>query len=77
MYELDGKGHPKVDGEGRPKPRTSHSLNPVPFLVYRPSGSSLALRDDLPDAGLGNVAATLLELLGYSPPEDYLPSIVS
>jgi hypothetical protein len=35
------------------------------------------LRKDLPDAGLANLASTLLELLGYAPPKDYLPSLLS
>jgi 2,3-bisphosphoglycerate-independent phosphoglycerate mutase len=76
MVELDKEGHPKLDDEGRPKRRTSHSLNPVPFIIHRPQGPPLKLRDDLPDAGLANVAATLLELLGFAPPEDYAPSLL-
>jgi 2,3-bisphosphoglycerate-independent phosphoglycerate mutase len=77
MYELDKQGRPKLGEDGRPRPRTSHSLNPVPFLVHRPGAAPLALREDLPEAGLANVAATLLELLGFAPPEDYRPSLLA
>jgi 2,3-bisphosphoglycerate-independent phosphoglycerate mutase len=77
MYELGKRGRPKLDEGGRPRPRTSHSLNPVPFLVHRPGAAPLALREDLPEAGLANVAATLLELLGFVPPEDYRPSLLA
>ena len=30
----------------------------------------------VPDAGLSNVAATCLELLGFLPPDDYDPSLL-
>ncbi len=77
MVERDGKGRPLSDEQGRPKCRTSHSLNPVPFVVWRPTGPPLALREDMPEAGLGNVAATVLELLGFEPPAGYLPSLLA
>lgn len=60
------------------KPRTSHSLNPVPFVIFDPSepDQGPSLRRDLPDGNLGNVAATCLELMGLLPPEDYRPSLL-
>lgn len=76
MAERDKKGRPVVDDHGRVKPRTSHTLNPVPFIVADFAGRTLALRPDLPSAGLGNVAATLLELLGFEPPADFDPSLL-
>ena len=76
MFELDKKtGQPKLDEKGRPRTRTSHTLNPVPFHVFAP-GQALRLRGDLKGAGLANVAATLLQLLGYAAPEDYRPSLL-
>jgi len=75
MAERDKNGTPKTDSEGRVKRRTSHSLNPVPFVIHRAKGS-IALRDDFPEAGLANVAATVLELLGFEPPEHFLPSLL-
>ncbi len=77
MCELDKKtGALKFDGEGKTLPKTAHSLNPVPAIVYDPSGSSKARKADVADAGVANLAATCITLLGYEPPADYTPSIV-
>lgn len=76
MVEYDKKGEVKRDEAGRPKSRTSHSLNPVPFHLIDFSGRQLALRGDLDEAGLSNIAATLIELLGYEAPTDYDPSLL-
>jgi 2,3-bisphosphoglycerate-independent phosphoglycerate mutase len=57
-------------------PKTSHTLNPVPFCILdsRPdAGYKLA---EVPEAGLANVAATLLNLLGYEKPVDYENSLI-
>jgi 2,3-bisphosphoglycerate-independent phosphoglycerate mutase len=76
MFEIDPKTRkPKLDEKGRPRTRTSHTLNPVPFHVFAP-GHELHLRRGLERAGLANVAATLLQLLGYAAPEDYYPSLL-
>ena len=69
-----------VEKDGTERPRTSHSLNPVPFVIAddREPGGGPRLRTDTgPEpASLGNVAATCLELLGFTPPDDYLPSLL-
>lgn len=76
MYEWNAKkGAYAVDGSGRRKVRTSHSLNPVPFILVDPAGR-FDLDRDVPEPGLGNVGATLLLLLGLQPPADYLPALV-
>jgi 2,3-bisphosphoglycerate-independent phosphoglycerate mutase len=75
MIERDGKGCPKFNKDGTPNRRTSHSLNPVPFIVYRPQ-ERLSLRQGLESAGLANVAATVLELLGFKPPSGYEQSLM-
>ncbi len=77
MVERDKSGKPKFDKGGRPRRKTSHSLNPVPFIVHRRGSHGLALREDLPDGGLANVASTVLELLGFRPPEEYDPSLLA
>jgi 2,3-bisphosphoglycerate-independent phosphoglycerate mutase len=65
------------DEAGVQKPRTSHSLNPVPFVIYDPASERLGPPvSDLPSGGLGHVAGTCLELLGFEVPEDYLPSLL-
>jgi 2,3-bisphosphoglycerate-independent phosphoglycerate mutase len=77
MCELDKKtGELKLDDEGKCKPKTAHSLNPVPAVVYDPAGTSGARNAGAPEAGIANLAATCITLLGYEPPSDYAPSIV-
>ena len=78
MFELDKKGQVKIDKTtGKPSPKTSHTLNPVPFIIFDPEFSSEYRLKSLSEApGLGNVASTLLVLLGLVPPEEYLPSVI-
>ncbi len=73
MFEIDGKtGEVRQDAAGRDRPRTSHSLNPVPFYVYAP-GHRLELTETQ-GLGLANVAGATLHLLGFDPPEGFHPS---
>lgn len=76
MYEHDKKtGAVKIKANGKPAAKTSHSLNPVPCIVYDPEGKGeykTELREGL---GISSLAATCIELLGYEAPEDYDPSV--
>jgi 2,3-bisphosphoglycerate-independent phosphoglycerate mutase len=54
-------------------PKTSHTLNPVPFCIV---GAPPLRSSGISNPGLANVAATLLELLGFEKPEDYEPSLI-
>ena len=74
MVERDKTGAP-LRQDGKPVFRTAHSINPVPFVVRDFSGRAYSLAPP-PDAGLANLAATLLELLGYDPPEEFAPSLL-
>lgn len=77
MCELDKKtGAMALDETGKCKPKTAHSLNPVPAIIYDPSADSKVREADVADAGIANLAATCITLLGYVPPEDYTPSLV-
>jgi len=77
MYEVDKKtGKLKLDAEGNYLPKTAHSLNPVPAIVYDPENQSKARLADVKDPGIANLAATCMSLLGFQPPEDYTPSLV-
>ncbi len=77
MYELDKKGNVTRNAEGRTKAKTSHTLNPVPFvLISGEADPAYKLRQDLAAAGLSNIAATVLNLLGYEAPADYDPSLI-
>ncbi len=76
MYEMDKKtGHPAVSESGGFRPKTSHTLNRVPCYIYAP-GQELAIDPANESPGLANLAATLLHLMGYAAPADYLASIL-
>ncbi|MCH9672532.1 MAG: 2,3-bisphosphoglycerate-independent phosphoglycerate mutase [Gammaproteobacteria bacterium] len=77
MVERAKDGAPLFDDGGMPRWRTSHSLNPVPLTIIDFSGREYALRTDLPKAGLANVAATIIELLGFAAPDEYEPSLLA
>ena len=57
-------------------PKTAHTLNPVPFAIVDSGygGEYRMAKVDKP--GLANVAATVLNLLGYAAPGDYRPSLI-
>ncbi len=123
MYERSPTGAFLIDRTtDRPSPRTSHSLNPVPFILYDPVGlaaggrklsrtppgvghnlmpapsgsqgatagpaldpaardsfratSEFGLHVPAGGAGLANVAATCLAVMGFDAPEDYTPSLL-
>jgi 2,3-bisphosphoglycerate-independent phosphoglycerate mutase len=68
MFTIDKKGSKSV--------KTAHSLNPVPFIIYDPQYRGEYRMADLKEKGLSNIAATLLNLLGFEKPEDYDPSLI-
>ncbi len=68
MFTIDKKGVKSV--------KTAHSLNPVPFIIYDPLYQGEYRMADIKEKGLSNIAATLLNLLGYEKPEDYDPSLI-
>jgi 2,3-bisphosphoglycerate-independent phosphoglycerate mutase len=76
MIERNKKtGALEQNQDGTFRPKTSHSLNAVPCFLYAPSAPSLRFREDA-TAGLANIAATVIELLGYTPPETYCASLL-
>ncbi|MBK7955150.1 MAG: 2,3-bisphosphoglycerate-independent phosphoglycerate mutase [Candidatus Accumulibacter sp.] len=66
MYEIDKKTkQPAQNADGSFKAKTSHTLNPVPFILYDPvTGGKLGLKQT-ETAGLSNIAATITNLLGF------------
>ena len=68
MFTIDKKGAKSV--------KTAHTLNPVPFVIYDPLYQGEYRMADLKEKGLSNIAATLLNLLGFEKPEDYDPSLI-
>ncbi|MBI2424782.1 MAG: 2,3-bisphosphoglycerate-independent phosphoglycerate mutase [Candidatus Hydrogenedentes bacterium] len=53
------------------EPHVAHTLNPVPFMIKDYSGANAWKIRQLGTPGLSNVAATLINLLGFEAPEDY------
>ena len=78
MYDMDSNAEIKIDKKtGEKVTKTSHSLNPVPFIIYDPEyNNEYRLAKLAEPPGLANVASTLLLLLGYLPPEEYLPAVI-
>jgi 2,3-bisphosphoglycerate-independent phosphoglycerate mutase len=79
MYQRDKAGKVlRSKTTGQPVVKTSHTLNPVPFLIHDPARSD---RYDIDPAraataGIAHVTATCLELLGFEPPDDLEPSLL-
>ncbi len=78
MYETDKKtGAVKLGSDGSMKSKTSHTLNPVPCYIYDRSGRcDYKVKEDKGTFGLSNVAATVVNLLGYDAPEMWDESII-
>ncbi len=78
MYEHAKDGSVKMDKNGEPKPKTSHSLNPVPGIIYDPEYKGEYDNEKLNDGlGISSWPATLMELMGYLPPKDYDKSLIN
>jgi len=77
MYEIDKKTKgAKLNKDGTPKAKTSHTLNPVPCIIYDNfyADKYSVVKDG--SYGLSNVAATTVNLLGYEAPEMWDASII-
>jgi len=79
MFQRDKAGRVMRDKKtGEPVIKTSHTLNPVPFLIHDPMRSDRYEIDPAraETAGIAHVTATCLELLGYAAPDDLDPSLL-
>lgn len=78
MFEMDKKtGLPKVDKNGKMKAKTSHTLNPVPCIFYDNTPAKEHYRVKTEGRfGLSDVAATVVNLLGYEKPAMWDDSII-
>ncbi|HEY5925915.1 MAG TPA: 2,3-bisphosphoglycerate-independent phosphoglycerate mutase [Kofleriaceae bacterium] len=78
MFQRDKHGRVMRDKQGQPVAKTSHTLNPVPFLIYDPMRGDRYEIDEAraQTAGIANVTATCIELLGYEPPDDLESSLL-
>lgn len=65
------------NADGSNKAKTAHTTNPVPLYIYDPSFAGEydeQLREGL---GLATIAPTVMNLLGYEAPADYVPSAIT
>ncbi|MBO5883923.1 MAG: 2,3-bisphosphoglycerate-independent phosphoglycerate mutase [Clostridia bacterium] len=78
MYEIDKKtGLPKADKNGNFKAKTSHTLNAVPCIIYdNVNSKDYKVKEDKGNFGLSNVAATMVNLMGYEAPDMWDESII-
>jgi 2,3-bisphosphoglycerate-independent phosphoglycerate mutase len=78
MFEMDKKGQPKVDKNGKMKAKTSHTLNKVPCIIYDNTDAKnhYTVKTDEGNFGLSNVAATMVNLMGYEAPAKWDESVI-
>ena len=78
MYEHKKDGSVAKDASGEPKAKTSHSLNPVPGIIYDPEYKGEYDTEHLNEGlGISSWPATLMTLMGFVPPTDYDKSIIN
>ena len=78
MYEHAKDGSVKMDKNGEPKAKTSHSLNPVPGIIYDPEYKGEYDQTKLNEGlGISSWPATLIQLMGYKEPSDYDKSLIN
>ena len=77
MYETDKNGNPKRNKDGSLKAKTSHTLNPVPCILYdNYYRNAYTVKSKEGSFGLSNVAATAVNLLGYAAPDIWDESMI-
>ncbi len=65
-----------TEEKGIRQPKTAHTLNPVPFVIIDKNWhGEYAINREI-KGGLANVAATILNLLGFEKVADYEPSLI-
>ena len=65
-----------TEKDGVRSPKTSHTLSPVPFAIVDANYQGEYQLQLPPAAGLSNIAATALNLMGFAAPDDYQPSLL-
>jgi 2,3-bisphosphoglycerate-independent phosphoglycerate mutase len=66
-----------TEKKGKREPMVAHTLNPVPFILKDFSNANTIAMSGVANPGLSNVAATLMNLLGFEKPDDYDPSLIT
>ncbi|KAE9600753.1 hypothetical protein Lal_00011318 [Lupinus albus] len=77
MVKRDKSGKPLLDKNGNIQILTSHTLEPVPIAIGGPGLTpGVRFRNDVPNGGLANVAATVINLHGFEAPSDYETTLI-
>ena len=77
MFEHKKDGSIATNADGSLKAKTSHSLNPVPCIIYDPEYKGEYKKELAEGLGISSIATTCIELLGFKAPSDYDKSIVN
>jgi len=77
LFEVDrATGDLKRDPSGNPVIKTSHTLSPVPWCIVGTEAREFRANPEVMEPGLGNIAATIMLMLGFKAPTDYLPPLL-
>jgi 2,3-bisphosphoglycerate-independent phosphoglycerate mutase len=76
LVERGKDGAPLIGPDGRPVPKKSHTLSPVPFVVVDALGRDIQ-PTPIDQPGLANIGASLLAMLGVAVPEAYAAPVVT
>jgi len=76
MYEHNKKSGDVTLEDGHPKAKTSHSLNPVPCIIFDPTYNNEYKKELKEGLGISSITATCMNFLGFEAPEDYDSSIL-
>ena len=77
MFDAKEQDYPDWDQTSgkTPRPKTAHTVSPVPFIIYGKGASGFVLASVSPRT-LGNVANTIIALLRLPTNPLYLPSLI-
>jgi 2,3-bisphosphoglycerate-independent phosphoglycerate mutase len=76
-YYLDGEGRPVAEN-GEIVRKTSHTTNPVPFIIYdnTENKDKWRMKEQKESFGLANVAATIAAFEGLTPPGEWEEGLI-
>lgn len=79
MFEIEKKTKKVAfDLKGDAKKKTSHTLAPVPLAIFNveATGKNFKFAESVTEPGLSNIAATVLDLYGITPPSYFNASLI-
>jgi 2,3-bisphosphoglycerate-independent phosphoglycerate mutase len=66
-----------IEEKGKKVNKTAHSRNPVPFAIFDPNYNKEYVLSENRNAGLANIASTILNLMGYKKLPHYESSLIT